>query len=249
MKFFDELEIVSPFPALYIARIDAIVIADLHLGYEGIMAEQGIFVPKVQFKKEIATLRKIIQKQRASRIVINGDLKHEFSETSYHEFKEVGELLQFLKQNFRDVFVVKGNHDNFIARVTKKCGIEIYDELQLEEFYFLHGHSVPENFGEIKCDYVILAHEHPALALCDEVGAKEKIDCFLYGDTRDGKKVVVLPAFSPLAYGSDVNTIPKEQLLSPVLKEFVDIDSLNVIGISEEVGALEFPELGRLRRL
>ncbi len=249
MKIFSGLEIISPYPALYISSIDAIALADLHLGYEGIMAEQGIFVPKVQFKKEVSMLKKIIERQKASRVVINGDVKHEFSETSYHEFREVGELLQFLQENFEEVIVIKGNHDNFITRVTKKYGAKLYEELRLGEFYFLHGHRVPENFSVVKSGCVIIAHEHPALALYDEIGTKEKMACFLYGRLRGGRKLVVLPAFSPLAYGSDVNTIPAQALLSPILKGFVDIDALNVIGISEEVGALQFPGLGKLRRL
>jgi hypothetical protein len=114
------IEIIEPYPAIYIPEIDAIAIADLHLGYEGIMAEQGMLIPKVQFKKEIGMLRKIIEKKQAERIIINGDVKHEFSETSYHEFKEVSDLLEFLEKNFEEVIVIKGNHDNFIARVAKR---------------------------------------------------------------------------------------------------------------------------------
>jgi len=239
------IEIIKPYPAVYIPEIDAIAIADLHLGYEGIMAEHGMLIPKVQFKKEIEALKKIIKKKQAKRIIINGDVKHEFSETSYHESKEVSDLLQFLEENFVDVIVIKGNHDNFIARVTKRFDVELRDELELENFYFLHGHRIPEKFK--KAEHVIIAHEHPAIALFDEIGAKEKMDCFLFGEMGDGK-ITVLPAFSPLAYESEVNLIPSSELLSPILKS-ANIEKFRVIGISEETGCLDFGELGKLRRI
>ncbi|MEM3572070.1 MAG: phosphoesterase, partial [Candidatus Bathyarchaeia archaeon] len=91
MKILENIELIDCFPAIYIESIDSMVIADLHLGYEGIMAEQGFFIPKVQFKKEMDMLSKIINKKKANRIIINGDIKHEFSETSYHEFIEVSD--------------------------------------------------------------------------------------------------------------------------------------------------------------
>ncbi len=240
-----KIEIIEPYPAVYISEINAIAIADLHLGYEGIMAEQGMFMPKVQFKKEMQMLRKIIEKRQAKRIIINGDVKHEFSETSYHEFREVSDLLKFLEERFEEVVIIKGNHDNFIARVTKRFEVKLCDELELGNFYFFHGHRIPRQFGRIKGGYVVMAHEHPAIALFDEIGAKEKIDCFLLGE--DGK-ITVLPAFSPLAYGSEVNLIPSSELLSPLLK-FANVEKMRVIGISEETGCLDFGELGKLRRI
>lgn len=246
MKLWGEIEILEPWPAIHISKIDAIAIADLHLGYEGIMAEQGIFVPKVQFEKEMEILKEIVKKQRASRFIICGDIKHEFSETSYHEFVEVTDLFKFLRENLREVIAIKGNHDNYLIRVTRRHDIALYDELELGDFYFMHGHEVPKGLTTTKAKYVIMAHEHPAIVLYDEVGGKEKLDCFLYGDFDD-KKLLVLPAFSTLAEGSQINVIPKEELLSPILRDLVDIDELKVVGIAPEIGCLEFPKLGKLR--
>lgn len=243
----NKMEIIEPYPSVYIPKIDAIVIADLHLGYEGIAAEQGMFIPKVQFKKELHVLRKIIEKQEARRIIINGDVKHEFSETSYHEFKEVSDLLEFLKEKFEEVILIKGNHDNFIARVTKRFDVKLCGELELGDFYFFHGHKIPEKFSSVKVEHAIVAHEHPAIALFDEIGTKEKISCFLFGEIK-GRKITVLPAFSPLAYGSEVNLIPSSELLSPVLRA-TDIEKFRVIGISEETGCLDFGELEKSRRI
>lgn len=249
MKVFNDIELIEYFPAIYIKSIDSIVIADLHLGYEGIMAEQGIFIPKIQFKKELEMISKIIDKNKAKNIIINGDIKHEFSETSYHEFVEVSDLLSFLKNNFKRIILIKGNHDNYIARVTSKHDVELYEELKISDFYFLHGHKIPIDFMRKDVKTIIIAHEHPAIALYDEIGVKEKVDCLLYGKTMDGRKIIVLPAFSFFAQGSEVNILPKEELLSPILKGYVDIDNLKAIAISEEIGFLFFPKIGDLRKI
>lgn len=64
----------------------------------------------------------------------------------------------------------------------------------------------------------------------------------------NGRGIIVLPPFSYFAQGSEINLIPKDELLSPILRELVDVDELGVIGISEETGCLEFPKLGFLRK-
>ena len=246
MKLWGKVELLEPYPAVYIPSLNAIALADLHLGYEGIMAEQGIFIPKTQFEKEMHILRAILERQKARSVILCGDVKHEFSETSYHEFIEVTELFIFLRERFEEVVVIKGNHDNYLVRVTKKHGIAFHDEFEFGEFYFLHGHRMPELLEGSKARHVIMAHEHPAIVLYDEVGGKEKVDCFLHG-SLGGRHLLVLPAFSTLAEGSQVNAVPREELLSPILRELVDVNELKAIGVSEETGCLEFPELGKLR--
>jgi len=55
-KIFDVIEIVESFPAVYIKRLNLLVITDLHLGYETAAAEEGMFIPKIQYKKTIEDL-------------------------------------------------------------------------------------------------------------------------------------------------------------------------------------------------
>lgn len=246
MKINPDINVISHHRAVYIESIDAIVIADLHLGFEGIAAEHGIFIPKIQFKKEMAELKEILKKVKAEKIIINGDVKHEFSETGHHEFREVSRLYTFLKENFDRVIQIKGNHDNFIIYVCRKYGVKLYDNLQLGDYFFVHGHE-DLKLNSIMASNIITGHEHPAIALYDEVGGKEKVDCFLYGRI-DSKKFLMLPAFSYFAQGSDVNIIPENEFLSPLLKR-ADFSEIKVIGVSRETGALDFGTLDKLRKI
>lgn len=245
MRLTSDIEIVSPYRALYIESIDALVIADLHLGFEGIAAEQGIFLPKVQFEREMEELQGILEKISPETVIINGDMKHEFSETSYHEFVEVSRMYEFMRSAFKRVIQIKGNHDNFIIYVCRRHDVELYDFLTLGDYFFAHGHVYAE--PEENVHTIIIGHEHPAIALYDEVGGKEKVECFIYGDFQ-GRKLLVLPAFSYLAQGSDINLIPQHEFLSPYLKK-ADFSRLRVYGISPEVGVLDFGTLSSLQKV
>lgn len=245
MRIFENVYAVDGFPALYVEDIGVLVIADLHLGYELISSEHGVFVPRVQFKKSVEMIKQILERRKADRIIVLGDIKHEFSETGYHEYREVSAFFEELLKHFSEIVVVKGNHDTFITRITRKYGIKVYDEFKERDYLFVHGHR-RKDFDSVKCSVVMLGHEHPSIALFTDIGTKEKMKCFLYG-VFNGKKVVVLPAFSYFAQGSDVNLVPREELLSPVLRR-IDVDKMKVIGVLENEKLLRFPSVGYLRR-
>lgn len=60
----------------------------------------------------------------------------------------------------------------------------------------------PKNFEK----NLILAHEHPSIKLRDELGVSVKLPCFLINKKR---KIIVLPAFSPLALGQEFSITKK----------------------------------------
>lgn len=245
-KIFEKIEVIEPFPAVYIDSLDLIVIADLHLGYETAAAEEGMFIPKIQYKKISKDIEQICRKREANRVLINGDVKHEFSDMGYHEYKEVSNFFEYMKRVFDDVIIVKGNHDTFLSRITRKHHLNLFDEFHEGEWFFTHGHN-DIKISDIKEPYVVIGHEHPSLCLISEIGVREKVKCFLYGEIQD-KNMLVLPAFSYFAQGSDVNLVPKKDLLSPILRN-IDIDSMKTIGIIEEEKCLPFPKISLMRDL
>lgn len=248
MELFDGFSIVEPYPALYVEHLDAVVIADLHLGLESLMAREGTYMPKFQRSEMEDDIEAILSETGASTLIVCGDIKHEFSETSYGEREEVQDLIEFLSAHVDDILLVKGNHDNYLIYPVKE-----YDNVELEDIFvvdgtcFLHGHEVPESLAVQDADMLIIGHEHPAVTLTDEVGVTEKLPAFLYGEMEDGKRIIVLPAFSKLTEGSQVNQIQEEDLLSPVLRKLVDITTLKAVGVDREAGLFPFPELRKLR--
>jgi putative SbcD/Mre11-related phosphoesterase len=179
--------------AAWIPELSAIVIADVHLGYEsGLFPEP--FYPRMQIEEVKERMERIMEKYGPEWVIIDGDLKHEFSSTPYAEFSEINEFLNIMKN--AKITLIRGNHDNFIVGYLKKKGIYVLETMETERFVFAHGHekiSIPE--GKV----LIMGHEHPVFRVRDEIGGKASFPCFLVTD-----KIVVLPAFSEISGGSDV---------------------------------------------
>ncbi|MCJ7478809.1 MAG: metallophosphoesterase [Candidatus Nanohaloarchaeota archaeon QJJ-7] len=248
MKLLGRFETVESYPAIYDPEADAAVVSDLHLGLESLMAEGGVFMPKFQLKEMKEDLEELLEQTGAEKLIVLGDVKHEFSETSKGEKEEVQELLDFLSDRVEEVLLVKGNHDNYLIYAVEDYDhVELEDRFVLEDALYIHGHELVEDLETFDASYVVIGHEHPALALKDEVGVKEKLPAFLYGEMDDGRELLVLPAFSKLADGSQVNQVSEEELMSPFLKQKIDIGEMEAVGVDREAGLFEFPSLRKLR--
>ncbi len=248
MKLFNRFEIVGNHPALYDPKKKMLMVSDLHLGLESLMADAGMFMPKFQLSEMKDDISDMLEKKDVERLLVCGDIKHEFSKTSYGERKEVEEFIEFFDELVGKIYLVKGNHDNYLIYSVKR-----YPDVELEELFvfddvcIIHGHEKHERIKGLDLDHIIIGHEHPALTLTDEIGAREKIRCFLYGRTKDGKDLIVMPAFSGLAQGSTVNRVDNKDILSPVLKDLVDIGEMKAVGVDKEAGLFKFPKLKKLK--
>lgn len=244
MKF-QNFETVGPEPALYNSGIDMLVISDLHLGLEGSMTSKGSYVPRFQLEDIKEEIEDLQEKTEADRILVNGDLKNQYS-TSYTEKQELDEFLSFLQKEFEEVILVKGNHDTILDNTAEKHGLEL-EEYHLEDgVLFTHGHMSMDYFEDLEYETVVIGHEHPALALTDDVGVKEKVSCVLYGEIKNGKNIIVLPAYSKIANGSEVNNMPRQEFLCPVLREN-GVGDLEATVLSREGGVFEFPEVSKIK--
>jgi len=145
--------------------------------------------------------------------------------------REIKQVLRFLQARTEPV-VVRGNHDNYLATILGDLRMTLHDRYDVAGCTFVHGHEDVASLGTI-----VLGHEHPAVKLRDVLGATVSVPAFLVAD-----RVIVLPAFSPLALGSNVASYP---YLSPILNR-VDVDAARVVGIVEGEGLLDF---GRVRDL
>lgn len=246
MKIFS-FETVDSLPVLYNPDLDLLVVSDIHLGLEGTMTADGNYVPKFQLEELLDDLQEARKLTEASRILVNGDLKNEFSTSRFTERNEIKDLLDFLKQNFDETIIVKGNHDTFVDSTANEYDLDLKKYHLEEGVLFTHGHiSVDELDLKNNYETIVIGHEHPSLGLEDNIGIKEKIPCFLYGDLKDGHNIIVLPAFAKVSRGNDINYTPQSKLLAPVLRNGVEFGELKALGVSREGGLFEFPEIRKL---
>lgn len=188
--------------SVWLEKEKILVIADLHLGYEESL--ENIALPRTQFKKIKEDLGKIFEiVGKAKKIIILGDLKHNFSGNINQEWREVSKLLEYLKENCEEIILVKGNHDNYLMNVVKNI-----DKVKLVDFYiesdkaFIHGDKKIKDIENKKIKTVFAGHSHPAISIREGV-KEETFKCFLVGKWKD-KEVVILPSFFPLVEGYDV---------------------------------------------
>lgn len=239
-------ETVDSLPCLYHDNLDMLVLSDLHLGLEGSMTYQGSYVPQFQLSEVKKDIQHAQELTEADRILLNGDLKHEFKYTRFSEKEEIQEFMEMLKEIFSEIIIIEGNHDSFLEEVIEGSKISFKDSYLENRILFIHGHKSLDNYDDKEYQTVVIGHEHPALELKDEVGYTEKIDCFLYGETNKGKDILILPAFSKISGGSAVNNVPESQLLSPVLRNRLEKGELKAVGVSKEAGLFQFTELRKL---
>ncbi|MCK4443320.1 MAG: phosphoesterase, partial [Thermoplasmata archaeon] len=61
--------------ALYLKKSGTVVIADLHLGYEGALHEEGISIPRFQKGIMMDRIERIVERYNPKKLIINGDFK------------------------------------------------------------------------------------------------------------------------------------------------------------------------------
>jgi uncharacterized protein len=223
--------------SLYFKAYDALVIGDVHLGFEESLTKQGVLMPRFQFKDTIQRLEKILEQVSAKEIIINGDLKHEFGSISSQEWHDSLLLIDFLRKHCEKVVLVKGNHDVILAPIAKKKGIEIVKDYWLGDTLITHGHVIPENAEKAKT--VVIGDEHPAISIREGARA-ELYKCFLKGKWK-GKLLVAMPSFNMVTIGTDIF---KEKMQSPFLQQ--DLSDFEVFVVGDKI--YEFGKLGKIAR-
>lgn len=204
---------------LYLREEETLVIADLHLGYEEELMSFGYLVPRFQYKEIIEHMEKILSEVDAKKVVIDGDLKHEFGRISEQEWSEVLNFLDFLSEKVDDIVLVRGNHDSIIGPIAKKRKVKVDEKYFIEEsgIYITHGHSIPSDKDLEEAKIIIIAHDHPAISLREEIRV-EKVKCFLKGIWHD-RILIQMPSMNFVTEGTDIT---QERPLSPFMDQDLD---------------------------
>jgi hypothetical protein len=159
-------------PALLLRRGSerVVVIGDLHIGWEVTLAQQGIHIPS-QTAKMLSRLRVIIEKEKPTKLLILGDVKHSVTAAELEEWRDVPEFFEALLKLVPSIQVILGNHDGNLEPLTPSrvelmppTGIALW-----RKFGLFHGHAWPAP-GILGCETLILGHLHPAVTLRDALG-------------------------------------------------------------------------------
>ena len=231
-------------PAIFIKRASAIVISDLHLGYEESMARQGVYLPRLQARKALRVLRKARELTNAKRLIINGDIKHEFGRLLKSEKLEVAKLLRgAYEAGYTEVILVRGNHDNYIKPIIESLGGEVVEELEEGDILLTHGHKRVNSDRGI----IVVGHEHPSISVSIS-GVKARFPVFLVVPLESGSVALVLPAAGAYQTGNPVSII-RENYLSPIIREKGIVSEAVPIIVDEAEGLMPLPKISLLESL
>ena len=223
MEISKNIEIIDL--ALYLKKENTLIISDIHIGYEESLNKQGIFIPRLYFKDTIKRLEKIITR-KFDKIIINGDIKHEFGTISDQEWRNTLKLIDFLSKKCDQLILIKGNHDKSLGPISKKRNVGFVDNLTIGNKLIIHGHKLIKIGKNIKT--IIIGHEHPAVSLNDKTKT-ETYKCFLKGKYKK-YDLIVQPSFNLVTEGTNILT---SKLLSPFLKQDLNNFECWIIGDKE----------------
>ncbi len=210
-----------------------VVLGDLHLGYERALENEGVYLPRINTDSIREALNEILYRYEPQRVVLLGDIKHDFKRSGWEEKNEVKKIFNLLAEA-AEVIPVKGNHDNYLQNVIADMGLMAVDYVDLMGFRLEHGHV------DSGIRPVIIGHEHPSVRIPGSVGGSLKIQCFVHAKAEG---VIVLPPFSPFASGNDL-VLDEKCVMAPALKSS-DFSNADIYGVTD-MGIIR---LGNLKSL
>ncbi len=131
MKILDNIELID----LAIYTNKTLILTDFHIGYEEALNKQGLMVPRFQFQEIMKRLEKIfsrLKNRKVERIIVNGDLKHEFGTISEQEWRHTLRLLDYFGQRCNEIILIKGNHDTILGPIAKKRNVRVLEHYLIE---------------------------------------------------------------------------------------------------------------------
>jgi len=220
--------------AVYLDAAETLVAADLHLGRA---ATSAVDAPLDEAGDIHARLAALIERFEPQQVVFAGDILHSFSSIPRGVDETVAELYEQCQAVGCEPIAIEGNHDTQLESVwpdTVQSSARLADGTVI-----CHGHTEPDPRGE----RYLIGHDHPTITI---EGTRHPCLCVDPTGYR-GRELVVLPAFTRLAGGVELNRLRADALQSPLISS---VDSLQPhIWDAESETTLQFPPLGEFRRL
>ncbi len=162
---------VVPYPAALVkaGKTRALVISDLHIGWEVALSEKGIHVP-TQTPKLLQRLKAIIGEYNPERLLIVGDVKHTIAMAELSEWQDVPWFFKELKESVKEIEIILGNHDGNLEPLLPE-NIKLLPSAGtiIGDVGLFHGHRWPPP-ELLNCKVLVMGHIHPVIALRDPAG-------------------------------------------------------------------------------
>jgi hypothetical protein len=219
--------------AVYLPEPATLVLADLHLGKD---ASSNVELRLGEHEDITERFAALLDRFDPARVVVAGDLLHSFSSLPRGVLESVQTLERHAEHADARLVVTPGNHDTRLGSVWKG---PTADEVTAGDWVVTHGHRPPES----EAGGYVVGHDHPTISI-----EGRRRPCYLWGEgAYRGADVLVLPSFTKLAAGVEVNRMRAGDFQTPLVR---DADAFRPL-VWDDDGreVLEFPPLGEFRRM
>jgi uncharacterized protein len=233
-----KIQLASPHPALILQeKTDkALVVADLHIGWERLLTQKGVHLPS-QTPKLKQQLLDLIAKTKPTHLIVLGDVKDAITNPPIEEWKDIPEFFETLQQQVSEIQVVLGNHDgNLEPLLPEKTKIVASSGTKFGDVGLFHGHAWPAP-ELLNCKSLVTAHVHPTVAIRDPMGLRITKQVFVKASCDSQKlakalpknsesqvsevtQLFLLPSFNQFLGGRPINKPKKkkEAYIGPILR-------------------------------
>ena len=218
-----QTRLVNNYPALIIeGKEKYLVITDLHLGFEGNLSQNNIFLGKnTTVNESIKEVEKILVKTKPDSLILLGDIKSGIKSITKTEWNDVPIFLEKINKQI-SVTIIPGNHDANIEKLVPK-GISLTTPkgLIVEDILLTHGHTMPsENFSAV--NKIIMGHVHPVFFQEGSVVNGKRvwvsIKCKkqnIFPSKTGELEIIIIPSFNRYFYSTHKKSYKKS--ISPIL--------------------------------
>jgi putative SbcD/Mre11-related phosphoesterase len=216
-----------------------LVAADIHLGLERRMAEEGWHMPSATHGI-VARLTTLVEVHGVDVLALVGDIKDSVHSASLQEEVELPEAMGVLADAVEELHLVKGNHDGDLeAWVPYRRNMTIHGGrgARIGELGLCHGHTWPVQEA-VEAEALVLAHNHPSVEFTDRLGHRQKEPAwirtrFVEGAAEDrygsvDPEVILMPPFNELLSGTPLNRSGFEGLGPLLARGVVDLENAQV---------------------
>ena len=220
-----QTKIVNSYPALIIEGLEKnLVITDLHIGFEGNLSQNNIFLGKnTTVSESIKEVEKILVKTKPDTLTLLGDIKSGIKSITKSEWNDVPVFLEKIKKQI-NLTIIPGNHDANIEKlVPEGVSVSTAKGLIVEDILLTHGHTMPsENFSSI--NKIIMGHVHPIFfqekSIINGKRVWVTIKCNkqkIFPSKTGELEIIIMPTFNKYFYTTQKKFYKKS--ISPILEK------------------------------
>ncbi|MEM1260195.1 MAG: ligase-associated DNA damage response endonuclease PdeM [Bacteroidota bacterium] len=197
---------LHPHGGIFWKEKSLLLISDVHLGKVGHFRKFGAAVPRKVVHKNFILLDQLVGYFQPFHICFLGDLFHSSLNKEWELFEN------WIEKTAAKITLVAGNHDIIAPEKFQDLGIEIFEELILDNFLLTHH---PTEWDGL---FNFCGHIHPAVRLQGFGRQRLKLPCFF-----KTKNQMILPAFGEFTGNHTLAPKKDDEIFAIVEGELIKI--------------------------